>query len=227
MIDKNSLGNTIDVLNDGFFFNKKLSDKQKHEAALWIASRQGLPGSYAGMFAPTEDDFKNGVQVFTGEKITTGAGTAHILGEEACRILVLLNVDDTKVKTALKKTQNGMVNRLNDSQIQGYSTDLFCCGPCTIALWRNLIVGGLNKQKERLKAGLKEMKILRDGKGRWRRFRFYYALLALHEIDLEEARDELIYARPAMERALNRNSGQEKYQLRKLKLLELILKKMH
>ena len=65
------------------------------------------------------------------------------------------------------------------------------------------------------------------GKGRWRRFRFYYALLALYEIDLEEARDELKYARPSMERALNRNMGQEKYQLRKRKLLELILEKLH
>lgn len=35
------------------------------------------------MFAPTGRDFREGVRVFTGERMRTRAGTAHVLGEEA------------------------------------------------------------------------------------------------------------------------------------------------
>jgi hypothetical protein len=43
------------------------------------------------MFAPTPGDFDGGIRLFTGERISTGAATGHILGEEACRVLLLLD----------------------------------------------------------------------------------------------------------------------------------------
>ena len=48
-----------------------------------------------------------------------------------------------------------------------------------------------------------------DGRG-WRRFPFYYTLLALTEIDLPAARAELRWAAPAAERSLKalRGAGQ-------------------
>jgi hypothetical protein len=45
---------------------------------------------------------------------------------------------------------------------------------------------------------------MRDGEQRWRRFPFWYTVLALSEMDAAEARWELKYAAPALERAATR-----------------------
>jgi len=45
---------------------------------------------------------------------------------------------------------------------------------------------------------------VRDGENQWRRFPFWYTVLALSEIDAAEARAELKYAAPALERAARR-----------------------
>ena len=86
-ITKNSLGETVDKVNEALFFGKEITKKQKREIARWLASRQGVKGSYWGMIAPTERDFETGIRVFTGEPMSTGAGTSHILGEEASRLV--------------------------------------------------------------------------------------------------------------------------------------------
>ena len=45
---------------------------------------------------------------------------------------------------------------------------------------------------------------MRDGDHQWRRFPFWYTVLALSEMDTAEARTELKYAAPALERAASR-----------------------
>jgi len=90
--DTASLGVIVDALDDAMFFGRPIPAHEREEAARWIASRQGLRGAYRGMFAPTQHDFANGIRVFTGERIITHAGTAHVLGEEACRMLTLVAV---------------------------------------------------------------------------------------------------------------------------------------
>ena len=107
LINQNSLASTLDSINDAFFYNQPLSKSERVQAAKWIASRQGLPGSYANMFAPTTKDFQAGLTLFTGEKITTRAGLSHILGQESCRVLLLLNVTSADVKSALEKETAG------------------------------------------------------------------------------------------------------------------------
>jgi hypothetical protein len=90
IVKPESLSAALDALNEALFYGRRLTNGEKEEAARWIASRQGLPGSYSGMIAPTERDFRDGAKMFTGEGIKTRAGCAHILGEEACRALILL-----------------------------------------------------------------------------------------------------------------------------------------
>jgi hypothetical protein len=53
------------------------------------------------------------------------------------------------------------------------------------------------------------MKARRLGTGKWRFFPFFYAVLALTEIDLPGARAELRYAAPALERYLQRPATDE------------------
>ena len=80
----------------------------------------------------------------------------------------------------------------------------FCCGKCTVGLWRHLLAGGLDRQEERLRRGVAELRLARDGDGEWRKFPFWYTVLALHEIDLPEARRELTYASPRLHRTAAR-----------------------
>jgi hypothetical protein len=115
LVDSRSLAGTLDRVNEALFFNKKLTRKDRKRAAEWIARRQGLEGAYANMFAPTAYDFKNGIRVFTGERITSGAATGHILGEEASRALILLDIDSAVVKQAMRKAKKGMQGRLHAS----------------------------------------------------------------------------------------------------------------
>ena len=114
IINENSLALTLDSLNEAFFFDKPLTSEEKTETAKWLAGRQGKPGSYCGMFAPTRYDFENGVQVFTGEKTPSKAATGNILGQETCRALLRLNVSDNDVHEALSRATRGMMERLTE-----------------------------------------------------------------------------------------------------------------
>ena len=114
IINENSLALTLDSLNDSFFFDKPLTSEEKTETAQWLAGRQGKPGSYCGMFAPTRYDFETGTQLFTGEKIPSKAATGNILGQETCRALLRLNVSDNNVQEALDRATRGMMARLNE-----------------------------------------------------------------------------------------------------------------
>lgn len=225
IVNTKSLAEMVDRVDEAFFFGSSISGAQREEAAQWIASRQGLPGSYAGMFAPTERDFKEGVRVFTGERMRSRAGTAHILGEEACRALILLEVHTTNVEKALANASAGMMHSLKKrgDRPTAQTSGTYCCGTCSASLWRHLAVGGLENPERLLAAGLKTLKAHRLGTGRWKRFPFYYTLLALSEIDLPSAVQELGYAAPSCERLLKRSPKNGKYDFRRRVLAERIL----
>jgi hypothetical protein len=72
-------------------------------------------------------------------------------------------------------------------------------------LWRNLLAGGLDRQEERLQRGVgEELPRHRAGEAKWRVFPFWYTVLALSEMDFPEARMELAYVAPALERMAKR-----------------------
>ncbi len=90
-------------------------------------------------------------------------------------------------------------------------------------MWRHLAVGGLDHAKARLQNGMTVLKKYRDGTGRWRRFPFYYTLLALTEIDTPSARQEMQYAARVCERVLKRLHGNGRYGRRRKIVLERVL----
>jgi len=221
----NSLAKTLDNLNEAFFFNTVLSKPQREEAAKWLVSRRGKAGSYASMFAPTAEDFLKGAKLFTGEVIRSNAATGHILGEEACRALILLRIKTPEVKDALKRATNGILKRLNYDVTTPQLRGMYCCGICSVSLWRHLAVGGLDHSEERLVLGMKDLRGHRDGKGTWRRFPFYYTLLALNEIDLKSALEEIRYTAPVLERYIKRTPSTNKISERRYALAERVLAK--
>jgi hypothetical protein len=118
LLNAQSLASTLDGVTDALFLGEHITRAEARRVACWIASRQGLPGSYAGMFAPTPVDYENGIRLFTGERISSGAATGHILGEEACRALLLLDVDLSSVGEALDRATRSMNRRLTASEVE-------------------------------------------------------------------------------------------------------------
>ena len=224
-INTESLAETVDAVNDAFFYKRVLAESKRREVARWIAEMRGRPGSYAGMFAPTSIDRTNGVKVFTGEMIRSGAGVGHVLGEEACRALILLGVADTTVKDALDRATEGMLGRLRQTENAGNVHGLYCCGLCSLAYWRHVMVGGLDRNEERLAAAMKALRAHRTGDGHWRRFPFHYTLLALSELDIRPAVDEMRYAAPVLDRYVRRTARDGKFSERRRVIAERVLAK--
>lgn len=175
------------------------------------------------MFAPTKSDFDSGIRLFTGERMGSNAGIGHILGEEACRVLHLLKVKNKDVEKALKEATAGIQERLNS---YAYQSGTYCCGTCTPAMWRHAVVGNLKDSERLLSQGLRSLKERRQDNGRWRSFPFYYTLLALLDIEVGAAVEEMRYAAPVLERMLRKRPKKDKVYLRRRTLAERILAKI-
>jgi hypothetical protein len=236
LIRPDSLGDTLDVINAALFDHVALTPEVCSEAAEWIADRQGLPGSYAGMFAPTGYDYSFGALTFTGEPIRSGAATGHILSEEACRALYRLEGNLTahsripEIRQALDRARSAIFKRMEQSELRGQWSGVYCCGTCSVALWRHLSASNVQDDQRRLEHGLTELHRHRDGAGRWRRFPFFYTLLALTEMDLPGVREEIQYAEAVVERALRRLNKSDlqkhsEHDRRRKLVLERILEK--
>jgi len=224
-VNTESLGEAVDAANDAFFHRRSLAEPTRKELAVWIAQRRGKPGSYAGMFAPTGVDMRNGIRVYTGELVRSGAAIRHILGEEACRALILLSVEDSRIREALERATNGMLRRLRQTEDTSKVHGMYCCGVCSVAYWRNVMVDGLDRNEERLMAGMIALRAHRTDDGRWRRFPFYYTLLALSDIKLRPALDEMRYAAPLLERYVKKRVLDSRFSERRHIICERILAK--
>src|SRR5262245_11111183 len=192
VINKTSLSQTVDAVNAAQFEGRALATSERGQVARWIAARQGLPGSYGGTFAGFPSERSSGIVLFTGERIAS-ASARHILGEEASRALRQLRVRDANVSHAVERADEGLRRCLARAAEDPRYTNpgLYCCGKCSVGLWRNLLAGGLDRQEERLRRGALHLRSMRDGEHQWRRFPFWYTVLALTEMDSAEARAEL------------------------------------
>lgn len=226
LIHAESLSETVDAVSELFVEGEKLAVGERREIALWIASRQGLPGAYANTFAGFDAERKRGIQLFTGERATS-ASARHILGEETCRVLHLLGVRDRVVQRALDAATAGLMQALERAACDPRHTNpgTFCCGKCTVGLWRHLIAGGLDRQEERLDQGVRALRSRRDGRGGWRTFPFWYTVLALSEIDLPVAAAELRAVSDKLERAAVRAAG-TRTGMRRMALAQRVLTKI-
>jgi hypothetical protein len=204
-LDESSLARTVEAVAEAQFYGWKITSAELLRALRFIASRQGLPGAYAGLFAPVEGEETKRLQLFTGEWVQSQAATLHILGEEAYRVLARgLPAGAAGVK-ALKQAPLIMQPRLEASDLRG--PGMYCCGTCSVAVWRAIGAGGYPGLAGYHEQGMRSLRAARSGDGRWRRFPFWYTLLALTELDPALARAELRYAAPAVKRALKRVSA--------------------
>jgi hypothetical protein len=192
LINGASLSKTLDAIHAAHFEGRTLTAFERGRAARWIAGRQGLAGAYGGTFAGFPSERSRGIVLFTGERIAS-ASARHILGEEASRALRQLRVRDPKVTRALERADDGLLGCLERAAEDPRNSNpgLYCCGKCSVGLWRNLLAGGLDRHEERLRRGALHLRSMRDGEHQWRRFPFWYTVLALSEMDSAEARLEV------------------------------------
>jgi hypothetical protein len=223
-IRKGSLSETIDSVNEAMFEGRSIPLVERTDIAQWIGERQGLPGAYGDTFAGFPSERESGIVLFTGERITS-ASARHILGEEACRALRLLRVSRASVTRALERASEGLMRCLDRAALDPRNSNpgKYCCGKCTVGLWRHLLAGGLDRQEERLSKGVRYLRTLRDGQGRWRVFPFWYTVLALSEMGFAEAREDLQYAGPLLERLARRAPPRSRYALRRYELARRVL----
>jgi hypothetical protein len=220
LLDTTSLGGTIDAVNEAFFEGLALPKAECAAAAAWIAARQGERGTYRDMPAPTAEDFRHFPRLFAGERLNSRASTSHILGQEACRALILLGVHTQPIDAAIRRAQ-AWLREPQDRRDPRYGT--YCCGICSIGLWRHLAVSDVSGARDRIKAGLKILRQRRDGQGRWRIFPFHYTLLALLELDSRMARQEMRYAAPVCERLARRGPPEDPYARRRQVIARRVL----
>jgi hypothetical protein len=227
VIEADSLSATVDAVNSAFFDGRTLSTRERLRVARWIAGRQGLPGAYADTFAGFPSERQKGITVFTGERVGS-ASARHILGEEACRALRLLDVREPSVGDALARATVGLMSCLDRAARDPRNTNpgLYCCGKCSVGVWRHLVAGGLDRHEERLRRGVRHLRSVRDGQCEWRRFPFWYTVLALTDIDVPEARQELKYAAAHLERAATRPAGPTRTAIRRQALARRALKEI-
>jgi hypothetical protein len=210
-------------------FGFKIDDDEKIEIADFIVNQHRAPRAYAGTFAPTEMDLRQDLRLFTGERVKSGAGKCHMIGEEASRILRKLEVTSSNIETTLQEADQGLQNRINDHMTkQGGTFGAYCCKTCSCALWLNLASGGLNNNINMLKAGLSFLKNYRDNNDRWARFPYYYTLYVLNEIDPVLAMDEIKYSAKSIEKRLKvKSTAENKYELRRNYICEQLLHKIN
>lgn len=179
------------------------SRTETDEALDWVLSRQGLEGSYSGLFLPTQEDLKRGLQLPTGERMHTVAATKHILGEEALRTALVWKRENTpQVRQALK----GLGFILD----KGGKRGSYCCYTCTVAFLRTLTTTTISGKDEIVQKGLNGIRKARTPDGRWKGFPYYYTLLTLAEMNQPMARNELLHASKAARRLLERYKDKDR-----------------
>src|SRR5262245_34544696 len=111
MINRASLSKTLDAVSEVLSEQRKLPSGERKPIAKWIAARQGRKGAYGDTFAGFPAERRKGIVLFTGERVTS-ASARHILGEEASRVLRLLDVQDPKIQSALERADAGLMKCL-------------------------------------------------------------------------------------------------------------------
>lgn len=222
LLNKTSLYKTVDNVNDALFYGRKITKTDAKEIISWISTRYDTEYSYNHSYGLTTKDMQMPVFTFTGERLLC-ASMRHIMAEESARVVKQLSKIAGIQPETLKKTDEWFYKMLEASESAGKPLGTFCCGPCTIGLWRYINAGGLPKYKKYISDGLRALHSNRDEAGKWGRFPFYYTLLALSEIEDEIALKEINYAMTACERALKRINKNNIFSRRKRDLLLKIM----
>lgn len=234
-VDSGSLANTADQVNRAHFFGEKITKRDAKEASKWIVSRywQAIPERIRNSATPdprwaaipkifnlTDADRRKKPKTFTGEALAN-ASLRMVHSREATRALFILGtVLGEPAPEALSHCESvrGTADHLKE-----HGASLFCCGPCTVSVWRLAGIGAPVAADHALDHLLSALSKHRDGKGAWGRFPYFYTLLALLELDHPQAIAELEYALPGCERKRKALKPGDAIAARRIAILERVL----
>ena len=190
----------------------------------WMSGRLGQPGAYAGTFALTNSDWHREFRLFTGERISSRVGRAHVIAEEATRVLALIRRSTGLDCEARRLSEARLGARIFDPAQSSVREDgMYCCGTCSVAFWRALAAGAFRLRQVTLRRALATLRASRDAAGGWGRFPFYYTLLLLSEIPVDLSRPELEHCRARVESAVRLLAHRsDRYSVRRRELLRRI-----
>ena len=218
-----SLSITLDRINERHFLGETFDRNEAERTLDWLAGRFGADSAYAGTFGVTEPDSRSKLYTFTGERLQS-ASLRHIHAEETCRAMILLNRRVGRGRLPeLEAVTSRLLECFEVAHAKGRPRGTFCCGPCTVSLWRHMAIGGLGDYARHLDEGIGVLGSYEDGAGTWRRFPFYYTLLALSEIDTPNARRAVSYALPECARRVQSMRRNPPFGVRRFRLLSRIL----
>ena len=203
MIDETSLSGTIDAVSARLACGESLSTTEREDLVAWLLDRQIRSGRGSGMLAPFPGEFEAGVRLFTGERLRTRIAIRNVLTLESTRILSALAGEAPEVRSALARTSAAMRQAC-------FAVSHCVIGECahsSIAYMRDAAAERSGCRRKWIEDHLHVIREHRDGTGRWKRFPFYYTLLALLEVGTPSANAELEYARPACRRVFERASN--------------------
>ncbi len=215
----NNLASDLDALNEVLFFNYPLIHAERSIFLTMIAGRQVKDGPTAGLFSTPEQN-REGLRLFTGERLRTALASGNVLAAECMRALVVLSGPHPAPEEVIERAH---------ARLRGACFTSCCakgeCAHSSLAWMRYLAVQEGRRQQEWLEHHLAVIKAHRDGSGRWWNFPFYYTLLALSEIDLPGAKSEMQYAAQTCSQYLLRARREEETDRRRTTLMERVVER--
>ncbi|HUW84616.1 MAG TPA: hypothetical protein VMZ31_17685 [Phycisphaerae bacterium] len=224
LVNGTSLAGTLCNIREVLLRGEKIPKPEREQAAAWIASRAGAPGSYRGLPAPTTRDYSTKLRLFTGETVGSQAGTGCKLGFEATWAITVLRPTKTAVARVAETCRQRALERF--SQETARQRGMYCCYSCSNAGWQALGVTPGGDADELLEAGLSLLRSLRRSTGRWDKFPFWYTVLALSDMDRPSALAELRHAAPALQRAMKARPKPDAATQRRLSLARHVLNRV-
>lgn len=180
-----------------------------------LLDRQVRTGRKAGLFALSDEDWRLGPRLWTGEPIRTKLAAEHVYSQETARLLHLLAGGDPAVARAVAAAST----RLGGTCYAVQHCTIGECATSFIGYVRLLAAIHEESSDVDIAPRIATLSQHRLGDGRWRRFPLFYTALVLSELRLPLARAELLYAQPACLRAARHNSVEEPYARRRARLL--------
>src|SRR5262245_47853708 len=154
ILNPKSLSATIDNANAGDFYGLSISKQESRNAIAWIAARFEARSAYGRTFGITGQDESERLHTFTGEGLVSDASMRHVHAEEACRALIVLNRVAKLNIPELELASQFLLSCIVRGENAGKPAGTYCCGPCTVSLWRHMAVGGLGDYSKKLDLGV-------------------------------------------------------------------------
>ncbi|MFW9924668.1 MAG: hypothetical protein ACFFDW_15405 [Candidatus Thorarchaeota archaeon] len=209
----------LDELNEKLFYNKEIPEEEWNKLAEIIVTKLQRKGREKGCLALSAEEYFNGAQLFTGEKMNTKLAIKNILTLNALSIL--------KSKQALSEDTIEAISIIEEWIVNSCFSKFCTVGECKHSTLGYLYYLANLTSEEKYDEFLAILKHHRDGTGRWKGFPYFYTLYILLLVNTSEALEELQYSASVIEKNYKFISTDDKYSQRRKELLQRVMSKIY